>query len=135
MSKRLTKRVLLIGWDAADWNLIYPLMEAGQMPVFQRLVEHGVCGQVATLQPVLSPILWNSIATGKRADKHDILGFVEPDGAGSIRPVSSTSRKAKAVWNILSQHGLKSGVVGWYASPPAEPIDGFIVTDRYQYTS
>ena len=117
MSQRLTRRVLLIGWDAADWHLIHPLMEAGRMPVLQRLVEAGTSGKIATLQPILSPILWNSIATGKRADKHGILGFVEPSPDGqSVRPVSSTSRRAKALWNILSQQGLRSNVVNWFAS-------------------
>ena len=112
MSKRLTKRVLLLGWDAADWNIIHPLIEAGKMPVLEKFIEFGVSGQIATLQPILSPMLWTSIATGKRADKHDILGFVEPspDGKG-VRPVSSTSRKCKAIWNILSQSGLRSVVI------------------------
>jgi predicted AlkP superfamily phosphohydrolase/phosphomutase/tetratricopeptide (TPR) repeat protein len=132
MSKRLTARVLLIGWDAADWHLIHPLIEAGQMPVLQRLIEYGTSGQIATLQPVLSPILWNSIATGKHADKHCILGFVEPtaDG-GNVRPVQSTSRRAKALWNILSQHGLRTSVVNWFASHPAEPIAGTVLTNRF----
>lgn len=129
---RLTKRVLLIGWDAADWNIIRPLMEEGKMPVLKRLVEFGVSGNVATLAPVLSPILWNSIATGKRGYKHGILGFVEPnpDGKG-VRPVRSTTRKAKALWNILSQSGLRSGVVNWYASHPAEPIAGSVFTNLF----
>ena len=131
MSKRLTRRVLLIGWDAADWQIIHPLMEAGKMPVLKRLVEFGTSGKISTLQPPLSPILWNSIATGKRADKHGILGFMEPNPDGSgIRPVRSTSRRAKALWNILSQQGLKSGVVNWYASHPAEPIAGTVFTNR-----
>lgn len=136
MSKGLTKRVLLLGWDAADWNILHPLMEAGQMPVFQKLVEHGVSGQIATLQPVVSPILWTSIATGKRADKHDILGFVEPTpDAANIRPVSSTSRKSKALWNILSQSGLRSVIVNWFASHPAEPIAGTILTNHISVVS
>ena len=131
MSKRLTRRVLLIGWDAADWKIIQPLLDSGQMPVLRRLIEAGVSGKIATLQPALSPILWNSIATGKTADKHGILGFMEPapDGTG-VRPVRSTSRRAKAVWNILSQMGLRSDVVNWYASHPAEPIAGTIFSNR-----
>lgn len=132
MAQRLASRVLLIGWDAADWQMIDPLLEAGRMPSLERFITAGVMGNVATLHPVISPILWNSIATGKRADKHGILGFVEPDGDGGIRPVSSTSRKAKALWNILSQSGLRSCVVGWYASHPAEPVNGVVVSDRYQ---
>jgi predicted AlkP superfamily phosphohydrolase/phosphomutase/tetratricopeptide (TPR) repeat protein len=132
MSKRLTRRVLLIGWDAADWKIIQPLLDAGKMPVLGRLIEYGISGKISTLQPILSPILWNSIATGKRADKHGILGFAEPtpNGAG-IRPVSSTSRRAKALWNILSQNGLRSSVVNWFASYPAEPIAGTIFTNRF----
>ena len=132
MSERLTKRVLLIGWDAADWNIIHPLIEEDKMPVFKKFVEFGVSGKIATLQPILSPMLWTSIATGKRADKHDILGFVEPapDGSG-IRPVTSTSRKCKAIWNILSQCGMRSVVINWFASHPAEPINGAILTNRF----
>ena len=77
-------------------------------------------------------MLWNSIATGKRPEQHGIYGFVEPrpDGSG-IRPVTSTSRKCKAIWNILSQNGLRSNVVNWFASFPAEPIEGVVVSDRY----
>ena len=135
MSTRPAKRVLLIGWDAADWQIITPLLEAGQMPVLQEFIDNGVMGKLATLRPVISPILWNSIATGKLADKHGILGFVEPDGRGGVRPVSSTSRQCKAIWNILSQRGLRSCVVGWYASHPAEPINGTVVTERYHHTS
>jgi tetratricopeptide (TPR) repeat protein len=127
MSPRLTRRVLLIGWDAADWKIIHPLMEAGRMPVLRRLVESGTSGKLSTLQPALSPILWNSIATGKHADKHGILGFMEPTADGAdVRPVSSTSRRAKALWNILSQCGLRSSVVNWFASHPAEAVAGTI---------
>ena len=136
MSKRPTRRVLLIGWDAADWKIIHPLMEAGKMPVLQRLVEYGISGKISTLQPIISPILWNSIATGKRADKHGILGFVEPTLDGqNVRPVTSTSRRAKAIWNILSQQGLRSSVVNWFASHPAEPIAGTVFTNRLPGTA
>ena len=101
------------------------------MPVLRRLVEAGTSGKISTLQPALSPVLWNSIATGKTADKHGILGFMEPDpGGAGVRPVRSTSRRAKAVWNILSQQGLRSDVVNWYASHPAEPIAGTIFSNR-----
>jgi predicted AlkP superfamily phosphohydrolase/phosphomutase len=132
MTERISKKVLLIGWDAADWVMIKPLIEQGLMPTLEQMIKDGASGKLATIRPVLSPMLWNSIATGKRADKHGIYGFTEPlpDGSG-IRPVSSTSRKTKALWNILSQNGLKSNVVSWFASHPAEPINGTIVTDRY----
>jgi predicted AlkP superfamily phosphohydrolase/phosphomutase/tetratricopeptide (TPR) repeat protein len=128
----MAQKVLLIGWDSADWKIINPLLEAGLMPALDQLINEGVMGNIGTLVPTLSPILWNSIATGKLAQKHGILGFVEPrpDGSG-IRPICSTSRKCKAIWNILSQAGFRSHVVGWFASHPAEQINGACVTNHF----
>ena len=127
-----SRKVLLVGWDAADWKVISPLMDAGKMPNVQRLVKNGAAGQIATLHPPLSPMLWTSIATGKRPFKHGILGFTEPspDGSG-VRPVTNLSRKSKAIWNILNQNHKRSIVVGWWPSHPAEPIDGVMVSDQY----
>jgi predicted AlkP superfamily phosphohydrolase/phosphomutase/Flp pilus assembly protein TadD len=133
MGKRLAKKVLLIGWDAADWKAINPIMDAGHMPTLEKMVNEGVMGNIATLDPPLSPMLWTSIATGKRPWKHGILGFTEPDPSGKgIRPVYNTGRKVKAIWNILHQHGLKSHVVGWWPSHPAEPINGTMISNFYQ---
>lgn len=126
------RKVLLIGWDAADWEIITPLLEEGLMPTLDGLINRGVMGNLATLQPILSPMLWNSVATGKFADKHGIHGFIEPDPKnGGARPYSSTSRKCKALWNILTQSGLRSNVVGWWASHPAEPINGTVATNAF----
>jgi predicted AlkP superfamily phosphohydrolase/phosphomutase/tetratricopeptide (TPR) repeat protein len=130
----LAKKVLLIGWDAADWKIANPLIDQGLMPTLDDFINHGVMGNLATLRPILSPMLWNSIATGKRPDKHGILGFMEPDPqTGGVRPVTSTSRKVKAIWNILTQRGYKTHVLGWFAGHPAEPINGVSVSDLFPY--
>jgi tetratricopeptide (TPR) repeat protein len=132
MGERAARKVLLIGWDGADWKAIMPLLDAGKMPALERLVNAGVMGNLATLHPPLSPMLWTSIATGMRPFKHGIHGFTEPDPhTGGIRPVSSTSRTKKAIWNILMQNGLKSNVIGWWPSHPAEPIDGVMISNHY----
>jgi tetratricopeptide (TPR) repeat protein len=134
MAPSLANKVLLIGWDAADWKIINPLLDQGLMPTLEDFVNHGVMGNLATLRPILSPMLWNSIATGKRPDKHGILGFMEPDPqTGGVRPVTSTSRKVKALWNILTQRGYKAHVLGWFAGHPAEPINGISVSDLYPH--
>ncbi|MBK7789029.1 MAG: alkaline phosphatase family protein [Saprospiraceae bacterium] len=127
------KKVLLIGWDAADWKIIHPLMDEGWMPSLKSLVENGVSGKIATLDPPLSPMLWTSIATGKRPYKHGIHGFTEvaPGNAG-IRPMYITSRNTKAVWNILNQNDINPSIVGWWPSHPAEPINGVMISNFYQ---
>lgn len=132
MPQRLAKKLLIVGWDAADWKLIDQLLSQGLMPAVRGLLERGSRGDLNSLDPKLSPLLWTSIATGKTADAHGILHFVEadPEGAG-IRISSSASRKCKALWNILTQSGLTTHVAGWYATHPAEPIKGVCVSNRW----
>lgn len=128
------KKVLLIGWDAADWQIINPLMAEGKMPTLQKFLSESASGNIATLDPPYSPMLWTSIATGKHAFDHGVLGFTEllPDGSG-VRPISAHSRKVKAIWNILNQEGYKSNVVGWWPSNPVENINGVMVSNFYQH--
>ncbi len=130
------RKVLLIGWDAADWQIIHPLVATGKMPHLARFLQEGVSGSLATIQPALSPMLWTSIATGKRPFKHGIHGFTELDPlSGGVRPVTSLSRRCRALWNMLQLHGLRSLVVGWWPSHPAEPIDGCMVSNQFQLTT
>ena len=131
-STRLAKRVLLIGWDAADWKLIDKYVAEGAMPNMKQFLERGSRGNLATLKPVLSPMLWNSIGTGKRPYKHGIHGFTEPmpDGKG-VRASSSTTRKCKAIWNILTQKGMTANVVSWFVGHPAEPINGICISEMF----
>jgi len=133
MSKRIAKKVLVIGWDAADWKIMTPLIQKGKMPALAKFISEGVHGTIKTLDPPLSPMLWTSMATGYRADKHGITGFVEPlaDNSG-MRPVTSTSRKTRAIWNILHSEGMKSNVVSWWPTNPTEPINGVMVSNHYQ---
>ncbi len=132
MADSIAQKLLLIGWDAADWEMIHPLLDAGRMPQLKRLIESGVMGNLLTLQPMLSPILWTSIATGKRAYLHGVHGFVEPtpDAIG-LRPTASSTRKCKALWNILAQAGKRCHAIGWYASHPAEDINGVCVSHQF----
>ncbi|MCU0793321.1 MAG: alkaline phosphatase family protein [Opitutaceae bacterium] len=129
------RKALVIGWDGADWQIIKPLLAAGRLPHLQRLLGQGVAANLTTLQPIFSPLLWTSAATGKRPTEHGILGFTEPDpdplGTG-VRLSTSTTRQGKAFWNILSQVGLRVHTVGWMASHPAEPINGIAISDLYE---
>lgn len=132
MTKVENRKVLLIGWDAADWKIINPLLDAGRMPALESLVNRGVVGKLATLEPTFSPMLWTSIATGKTADKHGILGFIEPTPEGDgIRPVNVTSRKVRALWNILNYKNKWVNLVNWWPSYPAEPLHGVVVSNNF----
>jgi len=128
----MKKKVLLIGWDAADWNIINPLLQQGRLPTLAGLINRGVKGNMSTMNPPYSPMLWTSVATGKTPDKHGVLGFIEIETEQQIvRPVTVTQRKTRAIWNILHHKGLKSNLIGWWPSHPAEPINGVVVSDLF----
>jgi len=151
-------KVAVIGIDGAWWEVIDPLIQQGRMPVFQHLIERGVRSSLQTLLPTESPRIWTTIATGKVPEKHHITSYTVwkfaitgtilpitriPESCdelnwmqGSIiqvMPINSTFRKAEAVWDILSDAGLSVGVLNWWASYPAEPVNGYVVSDHALY--
>jgi predicted AlkP superfamily phosphohydrolase/phosphomutase/tetratricopeptide (TPR) repeat protein len=126
------KRLLLVGWDSADWKLINPLMDAGALPTLEKLVNSGTSGNLTTLEPQLSPMLWTSIATGKMAYHHGVPGFTEVDPqSGAIVPVSAATRKCTTVWEMLAEKGLKSHIVSWFATQGEQNIPGKMVSNMY----
>lgn len=126
------KRLLLVGWDSADWKLINPLIDAGAMPALESLVNNGTSGNLTTLEPQLSPMLWTSIATGKMAYHHGVPGFTEVDPqSGAIVPVSAATRKCATLWEMLAQQGLKSHIVSWFATQGQRDIPGKMVSNMY----
>lgn len=101
------------------------------MPNWQRLVSEGYSGRIASFMPVLSPILWTTAATGVGPEVHHVLDFQEVDGkTGEKVPISGRSRRVPAVWNLASAAGRRVGVVGWWATHPAEEVNGFFVSDH-----
>ena len=125
------RRLLVVGWDGADWEVIESLRKAGRMPCLSRLYDAGAWGNLASLRPCLTPILWTSVATGMTADRHGVLGFVEPEKSGfGMQVVEQGSRRVRAVWEMLGEKGLRSVVIGWPVTGPAEDIPGVMVSDR-----
>jgi len=126
-------RVLLIGVDGASWNVMRPLMASGRLPTFSRLVAEGWSGTLRSLEPMVSPLIWTSIATGKTPEKHGIHGFLGParDGGPREVPVTSNMRRTEALWTILGRYGRRVNVVGWYVTWPVEAVNGVLVSDRF----
>lgn len=110
---------LLIGWDAADWQVMMPLLKKGAMPECASLMHGAACANLATLDPPISPMLWTSIATSTWPSRHGIHGFTELVD-GKIRAVRGTSVKVPTMWDYLEAQGIPSTVVGWWPSHPAQ---------------
>jgi predicted AlkP superfamily phosphohydrolase/phosphomutase len=123
--------VIWIGLDALDWELLDRLAAEGRMPNWKRLVAEGSTARLASYIPILSPLVWTTIATGVGPEVHRIVDFQEVDPAtGQKVPISGFSRAVPAIWNVATASGLSVGVVGWWGTHPAEEVAGFFVSDH-----
>jgi len=128
------RRVIVLGLDGMDPGTVDLLMSEGKLPNFAKLRQGGAYGRLTSMKPLLSPIIWTTIATGKTPDQHRIGHFVAVnEKTGERLPVTSQMRKTKALWNIFSASGRSVGVIGWWATWPAESVQGTVVSDHTCY--
>jgi predicted AlkP superfamily phosphohydrolase/phosphomutase/tetratricopeptide (TPR) repeat protein len=127
-----TRRVLLVGWDAADWSVIRPLLARGWMPNLQTLINKGAAGTLLNRAPLLGSTLWATIVTGQGALEHGVLGSRQMrKDQSSLRPIGHSARRVPAIWNLLEDAGVTSTVIGFPATYPAEQLAGVCVSDAF----
>ncbi len=124
--------VVVIGLDGADWNIIDILFKQNNLPHLKQLVKDGSSGIIETFRPTKSPVIWTSLATGKTMLKHGVLDWVYVKENDIQIPYSVDDIKVKAIWKILSENKLTTGVINWFCTFPAESINGYLVSDRYR---
>jgi predicted AlkP superfamily phosphohydrolase/phosphomutase len=126
--------VLLIGIDAAGWNVIMPLLKEQKLPNIRRLMREGTYGPLRTTVKIASPIIWTSIVTGQRQARHGITGYVvKLRGSDEVLPISISQRKVNSLWDIAGQNKRRVDVINWYGSWPAEEINGCFVSNRFSF--
>ena len=133
-SQATPPRIIVLGIDGLDPVALDLLMSEGRLPNFAKLRQEGAYGRLESSKPILSPIIWTTIATGKPPAEHGIGHFVATNSnTGEKLPVTSQMRKVRAVWDIASEIGRKVAVVGWWATWPAESVNGVMVSDHTCY--
>lgn len=125
--------VFLIGIDGLDPDLTQRWMAAGRLPNLARLHQEGAYGRLRSREPLLSPLIWTTMVTGRAPQDHGILDFVEVDANGALVPITAARRQVPALWNLADANDLSSGFLGWYATFPAEEVRGFQVSDRIAF--
>jgi predicted AlkP superfamily phosphohydrolase/phosphomutase len=137
---------MVVGLDGASWDIILPLVEAGDMPNLATLMREGAYGDMQSFRPTTSPALWTTVATGVSPARHGITGFTkEPSRLHErIRKIlgrkrryefySNSDRRVKAFWNILSERGKRVLVVGYHNTFPAEKVNGMMVSNYLMHS-
>lgn len=108
-----------------------PMIEHGELPTFRKVMEEGASmPRFETISSTLSPVVWTSVATGRTPEDHGVTSFTTDLPNGQRIPVTSSQRRARAIWEVASRRGISVGVIGWWASWPAEEVDGYDITDH-----
>lgn len=122
------QKIAVIGWDAATFDVIDPLLQAGALPNLERLMDEGAWGNLtSTLHPI-SPAAWASFMTGMNPGKHGVFDFVGPGEDGRFRVVSGGALRAETLWARLSRAGRRVGVINVPMTYPPEPVNGFLIS-------
>ena len=129
-------KVLVLGFDGMDPNLVERYMAEGTMPNFSALAERGTFSRLQTSIPPQSPVAWSNFITGMNPGGHGIFDFIARDPATYLPFLSTTVtgeakrtiklgkyiiplshgevtllRKGKAFWEVLEEHGVPTVVL------------------------
>ena len=154
------EHILFVGLDGLSWHVMRPMMAEGELPVLKKLMEQGVYGEMETIIPTASPIIWNTVSTGMPPGKHGISSWTEMDfpgwgpgetfhqplGVGLSKVLSITGihrpdvdtpnaydRRRPALWDILSMVEMPVAVVNWWNTYPVYPISGVMVSNHLYF--
>jgi predicted AlkP superfamily phosphohydrolase/phosphomutase len=129
-------KMLVLGFDGMDPNIVEKLMAEGRMPNFMALRERGGFSRLETSVPPQSPVAWSNFITGMNPGGHGIYDFIARDPETYLPYLSTTVtgeakktvklgkyiiplskgkvtllRKGKAFWEILEAHGIPTVVL------------------------
>ncbi len=121
-------QVVVVGLDGMTLRVLSPLLRAGELPAFRRLIAEGAWGTLLTYGTAASPQVWTSMATGKRVRDHGIDDFVKAGEGYRAATMKSTDRRARALWNILSDFRRRVAIVNWQVTYPPEEVHGYVVS-------
>lgn len=129
------RQTVILGIDALDYQVLDPVIAAGEAPTLQRLRERGASGIHLSFVPLeKSPLIWASMASGLEPQDHGVGGFVRGREGEYDVLASAADWRAPALWDIAGAAGLRSCIIGWWVTYPARAIDGVLVADHHTYT-
>jgi hypothetical protein len=113
-------RVIVFGIDGASWALLDEGIARGELPNFAALAARGVTAEMGTVEPVISPTVWTSIATGRSPEAHGITDFFR----------NRTHVRVPTVFERLAASGRRVGLYDWLVTWPPRPLpNGFVIPD------
>ena len=122
-SSKARPKVIMIGLNGAELDIMRPLLVRGDMPNLEKLIENGISGKLKTVSAPNCPKAYTAIATSVPPEENGITGFL----VGGI-PANTNMLKKQPLWDILSKNGVTVGMANVPATFPVMPVNGYMVS-------
>ena len=122
-------KVLVVSFDGGVWSNLLPLANSGIMPNLKNLIESGAHANLESTIPPVTPPAWTAFMTGCHPGKSGVFDFYEYQ-EGTYKPTLTTSKSIQVptLWKVLSDSGVKVGIVDVPINYPPPEVNGFIVS-------
>jgi predicted AlkP superfamily phosphohydrolase/phosphomutase len=121
--------ILLVGLDGATFDVLDPLVAAGEMPTLARLLEVGTRAGLDSVTPPITPAAWSSFMTGKEPGKHGVYDFrVYDPHRYDDAFVTSHALRERTLWELLARAGRRVATVALPMTYPPRPAHGTVVS-------
>ena len=142
-ASKYSQKLVIIGFDGMDPDLVRQFIDAGKLPTFKKLTEQGGLYPLTTTHSPESPTAWASFATGVNAGKHNIYDFLVRDTAtyfpdlGMVRrippkflfnyiptskPQIISTRGGTSFWVTAGEAGVRSSILTVPVTFPPEDV-------------
>jgi predicted AlkP superfamily phosphohydrolase/phosphomutase len=123
----MTSRVLIIGWDGADWRILDPLLERGALPNLAALIARGGCAPLTSTRPTHSWTAWPSFLTGVEPSGHGVYDILQGRGGSRQLPVTYHSIRERTFLQDLSDARVESLIVNVPLTFPPPAVHGRVI--------
>jgi predicted AlkP superfamily phosphohydrolase/phosphomutase len=121
-------KVVVIGLDSADRNLVNRWCDTGDLPVLRSIRDRGISGVLTTPPGLGDDAVWASFYTAVSPGRHGRY-YHRQLRPGSYTVDNFRDVRHEAFWEALSRAGRKVAIVDVPKCPLSKSLNGFQVTD------
>ncbi len=133
------KRVVVIGLDGFEPDIVKALLNQGELPNLARLRKQGGQARLLTTYPAQTPVAWSTFATGTNPGGHGVFDFIRRNPKTYLPELSFTRyeqkhaflppkavnlRRGVTLWQLLTQAGIESTLLRFPCTYPPDNLRG-----------
>lgn len=122
-SSKPKPRVIMVGVNGMELDIIRPLLLKGEMPNLSRVIEKGAYGKLRTVSGPNCPRVYTTLFTSTTPEEHGVTGFI----VGGIT-ANTHMLKEEPIWSMLSKRDITVGMANVPATFPVMPVNGYMIS-------